>query len=98
MMDDEEITDGEDIDRGGPGGRARRRKRNICGGGAVPEIANSVLATYLQECWSWGKYSPPECQRLAHLAMIDIRRAQQCSELELEEWHREAEWLEALLD
>ena len=83
------------MDRGSPGGRARRRKRNICGGGAVPEIANSVLATYLQECWSWGKYSPPECQRLAHLAMIDIRRAQQCSELELEEWHREAELLEA---
>ena len=80
MMDDEEITDGEDIDRGSPGGRARRRKRNICGGGAVPEIANSALATYLQESWSWGKYSPQECQRLAHLAMTDIRRAQQCSE------------------
>ena len=81
MMSDEEIADGEHIARGSTERRARRKQRNICGAGTVPVIAASVLAAYLQECWSWGKYSPQECQRLAHLAMVDIRHAQHCSEL-----------------
>ena len=80
MMSDEEIADGEHIARGSADGRARRKRRAICGAGTVPVIAASALAAYLQECWSWGKYSPQECQRLAHLAMVDIRHAQQSSE------------------
>ena len=71
MMDDDETPSMMDDDGpiGGRNKRGRKTKTN-----EEPKRLVSYAAAYLQEVWSWGKYSPQECQRLASLVLKDMEQ------------------------